>query len=297
MYCPDILARTLSVPCSGGGNGYAYGNSWQYHSRSDRHSKIACWGLTFDLLASCPLLRQHVAEGKVKVGINHEMRDFRNNKKKNLDLVLCRATTSGTTGGSKSGSKGATSFSQLAESYGIDLSPAESAALAALPTLEIASVSSVLLAIEAKAAMTSFLKARPRLKDELGSSFQTIHGDSESAIAAGLVLVNTARDFISPDRNKFALGGLIPTDVSVHQQPRNAVQVIEGLREIQRRSKVGDVGFDGLGVLLINCRNDGITPVTVSTTDPQILQASDDFEYGRFVQRLSQIYATRFAGI
>lgn len=297
MFCPDILARTLSVPCTGGGKGYAYGNSWQYHSRSDRHSKVACWGLTFDLLVSCPLLREHIEQGKVKFGINHEMRDFRNNKKKNLDLVLCHASAAGTTGGSRGGGRGATSFAQLAQSYGINLLSSEAAALTKLPRLEIASVSSVLLVIEAKAAMTSFLKARPRLKDELGSSFQTIHGDTESAIAAGLVLVNTSNDFVSPDRNKFTLGGACPTDISLHQQPRNAIQVIEGLREIQRRSKVGDVGFDGLGVLLVNCRNDGVTPVTVNTSDPAILQANDDFEYGRFVQRLAHIYATRFAGL
>jgi hypothetical protein len=47
---------------------------------------------------------------------------------------------------------------------------------------KIGTVSSVLLAIELKAAMTEFQKAMPRLKDKLTSSFQTIHGDSEHAI-------------------------------------------------------------------------------------------------------------------
>src|SRR5205085_2044407 len=65
------------------------GNVWQYHSRSDRHSKVACWVVLFDLLQTCPLLCEHVAAGKVVFGINHEMRDYKQNRKKNLDLVLC----------------------------------------------------------------------------------------------------------------------------------------------------------------------------------------------------------------
>jgi hypothetical protein len=42
----DILVRTLSTPVPIGPSK----TPWQYHSRSDRHSKIACWGILFDLL-------------------------------------------------------------------------------------------------------------------------------------------------------------------------------------------------------------------------------------------------------
>ena len=82
----DILVRTLSTPAPMGPSR----TLWQYHSRSDRHSKIACWGVLFDLLQTSGLLRSHVADGKVVFGVNHVMRDFVNNKKKALDLVLCR---------------------------------------------------------------------------------------------------------------------------------------------------------------------------------------------------------------
>lgn len=295
MYGPNILARTLSKPTRGSGKGFAFGNSWQYHSRSDRHSKVACWGAMLDLLLSCPLMREHVAAGKVGLGINHEMSDYRNHKKKNLDLVLCRATVGGSAGNSKSGKKGATSFADLVASYDINLSAEEKAALAKLPALGIASVSSVLLAIEAKAAMTAFQKARPRLKDELTSSFQTIHGDSEHAIAAGLVLVNTATEFVSPDMNKFSLRTAAPV-VSTHPQPRSTQLLVDGLRDLQRRSAVGDVGSDGIGVIMIDCRNDGTTPVTV-TQNKAVLPPTDDYNYARFIDRISTLYSMRFAGV
>lgn len=85
IFGPDILVRTLSRPTRED----RYGNRWQYHSRSDHHSKVACWGVVFDLLRTSPLLRRHVADGTVAFGINHEMRDFVHDRKKNLDCVLC----------------------------------------------------------------------------------------------------------------------------------------------------------------------------------------------------------------
>jgi hypothetical protein len=296
MLGPNILTRTLSVPTTGGNKKpYQYGNAWQYHSRSDRHSKVACWALTLDLLMTCALLRKHVVDGKVALGINHELRDFRNNKKKNLDLVICRADATSSRGSSKGGVRGATDFSSLAIAYGLALTPAEQKALAALPSLPIAGVASVLVATEAKAAMTAFLKARPRLKDELTSSHQTIHGDSQHAIAAGLVLVNAAPTFVSPDRNKYSIAahGAV---VSQHKQPEGADCVVTGLRDLQRRATVADSGFDALGVLVVNCKNDG-SPITHVTRHPPAPTPADDFDYSRFVNRIAHLYATRFAGL
>jgi hypothetical protein len=53
MHCPQTLFDTLSVPNP---NPDRHGNLWQYHSRGDRHSKVACWGILLDLMASCPPL-------------------------------------------------------------------------------------------------------------------------------------------------------------------------------------------------------------------------------------------------
>ncbi len=139
MHGPQILARTLSEVTRID----RYGNRWQYHSRSDHHSKVACWGIVFDLLHLNPLLRRHVEAGTVHFGINHEMRDFVNDRKKNLDLVLCTPSS-----GSPKGS--VNSLSEMASEYGIQLSEREADELASLPPLRRAPVGSVLMALEAK---------------------------------------------------------------------------------------------------------------------------------------------------
>lgn len=296
MHGPTILCRTLSIPTSGsGGKPFQFGNQWQYHSRSDRHSKVACWGLTLDLMSVCSLLRTHVAEGKVALGINHELRDFRNNKRKNLDMVICTTGGSAHAGGSKGGSRGASDFAGLVKAYGIVLSEVEAAELSRLPRLPIAGVSNVLVATEAKAAMTAFLKARPRLKDELTSSYQTIHGDTPEAIAAGLVLVNAASTFLSTDLNKRDLRNE-PAVVSQHRQPGDAEKVVTGLRDLQRRTQISDSGFDAIGVVVVDCKNDGSAITRVSSCPPSPLP-NDDFDYTRFINRIAQLYATRFKEI
>lgn len=295
MLGPRILVRTLSKPTSGtGGRKFAHGNSWQYHSRSDRHSKIACWGLVFDLMRHCPLLREHAAVGKVGLGINHEIHDFRNKKKKNMDLVICTRAPLASIGGSKTGARRAKDFRGLADAYGIELEPKEWSEMAALPSLGLSGVSSVLIATEAKAAMTAHQKARPRLHDELTSSHQTIHGDNNDAIAAAIVLANSSETFVSPDMNEWPLGS-VPTRVSVHKNNAAAL-ILEGLQKLQCRSKVGDEGFDAVGAVVVDCRNDG-TPITLETATPPAPAPSSDLDYSRFVRRLAQLYATRFARV
>lgn len=292
---PDSRAHTLGSD-RWGRQAFPVRKRLAIHSRSDRHSKVACWGLVLDLLSECALLRAHVETGKVRLGINHELRDFRNAKKKNLDLVLCRATAGeSTAGGSKAGAKGVHDFSGLVERYGIQLAKSERKLLGGLPPLPIAGVATVLVATEAKAAMTAFLKARPRLKDELTSSHQTVHGDNQHAIAAGLVLVNAAPTFVSPDRNKHDLKKTAPV-ISTHRQPQDAQKVVDGLRDLQRRSTVLDSGFDALGVIVLDCPNDG-TQVAHVTVHPPAPAAADDFDYARFIHRLAHLYATRFSGL
>lgn len=160
----DILVRTISKPTITD----KHGNAWNYHSRSDHHSKVACWGIVFDLLQTSSLLRRHVEGGKVAFGINHEMRDFKNDRKKNLDLVLCQPAS-----GAKSTKK---TLATYAEHYKIELTKTEQRAFDALPVFTEAPVGSVLMALEAKACMTAHQRALPRLYDELNSSHLTVHG-------------------------------------------------------------------------------------------------------------------------
>jgi hypothetical protein len=75
----EILVRTMSAARVAPD---ASGHAWNYHSRSDHHSKVACWGIVFDLLGASALFRKHVEAGRVAFGINHEMRDFKTTGRK-----------------------------------------------------------------------------------------------------------------------------------------------------------------------------------------------------------------------
>jgi hypothetical protein len=278
MFGPEILARTLSNPTRED----RFGNRWQYHSRSDHHSKVACWGIVFDLLRTSSLLRRHVAEGTVKFGINHEMRDFVHDRKKNLDLVLC------TPGSGKA--PGRQTLASLADDYEIELSGQEKTELAGLPTLARSPVGPVLMALEAKACMTAHQRALPRLYDELNSSHLTVHGASDQAIAAGFAMVNVAERYLSPDLNKKNREAF--PEWSLHKQPRDAGLAVDKIRQLPKRSRVGDVGYDALSIIVIDCANDG-SPVRLSSSPPAP-QSGDIYEYGSMIDRLGHIYATRF---
>lgn len=282
MHGPDILARSLSVPSVRD----QQNNLWQYHSRSDQHSKVACWSVLFDLLGHCPQFVQHVAAGKVGFGINHEMRDFRNNRSKYLDLVIC------TPGGVSDLEP--TIFADLVRSYDIRLSDAETELLESYPSLRKVPVGSVHLALEAKAAMTEHVKALPRLFDELNSSHLAIHGAADFAIAAGFAMVNCAITFVSPGRNKHDLATHEPV-VTRHAQPKVTERTIQKLEEIPRRTQSGEQGFDALGIVVLELQNDG-SPVTV-VTSPPAPTASDVWHYDQMIHRIGSLYASKFGNV
>lgn len=284
MLGPRLLVTSL-VPRVGA---FKHGNPWQYHSRSDHHSKVACWALLFDVLRNCALLRDHAARGLVGYGLNHQMGDFRTGRKKNLDLVVCRPR-----GGQVSGPPAPT-FADQAIDIGVALSEEDKAELAALPRLDELPVGAVHIALEAKACMTAFGKARPRLYDELNSSHLAIHGNSPHTIAAGLAMVNCAETFISPGMNDVDLTNT-PPRVSRHNQPRDAASVVEKLRELPRRSRDGEEGYDVFAILAVDCMNDG-TPVTL-VTDPPAPQPGDVDHYDMAVHRLVQLYEQKYRNI
>ena len=61
MKGPALLARTMSV-ASTRGKGE---RGWQYHSRSDHHSKVACWAVLFDLMLECDVVRDAAQRGRL----------------------------------------------------------------------------------------------------------------------------------------------------------------------------------------------------------------------------------------
>ncbi|MBI2813547.1 MAG: hypothetical protein HYX71_04630 [Opitutae bacterium] len=277
----QIIARTMQA----GLVTDRHGNHWQYHSRSDHHSKTACWAIMFDLLRSCHLLRKHAAEGKIGFGINHELRDFRVNRKKNLDLVVCVGQPL---------NEPKSSLAGYGAEMGIKLTAAEQRELDLLPELRRGTVSNVHLALEAKACMTEHGKARPRLYDELASSFQAIHGDTNNAIAAAFVMINTTEKFASPSsRNpgRIRKGSLV---FNAHKQPEVALKVLEKMMELPRRSDEKQAGFDAVGISMIDCQNDG-SRITIN--DAVNAQVSPIVRYDALIQRLAHLYATKFSSI
>lgn len=243
----------------------------------------------FDLLRHCPLLRRQIADGRVGFGINHRMVDFAQNRQKSLDLVVCKRTATSTRP-----SVMFRSLREMVKPLTIVLDANERRTLGELPDVPLSGVSNALVALEAKACMTEFGKARPRLFDELNSSHQTIHGDSAHAIAAGLAIINTADTFISPDRNKWSLETNAPV-VNEHNQPAAAESAREKVLQLPRRSDTSGNGFDALGMLFVECRNDGSSVRLV--TDPPAPATSALEHYDRFIDRLATLYATRFASI
>lgn len=282
---PEILARSMTATKISD----QFGNRWQYHPRSDRHSKIACWAAFYDLLNTSSLLRMHVADGKVIFGVNHTMQDFKTRRKKDLDLVIARPGTE-----PPSPVTLERTLKSLAFHYGVVLTDAQADRLDELPNARSGPVGSVLVALEAKACMTKFASSRPRLYDELNSSHLTIHGASAQAAAAALVMVNVSPEFISPDRNKVNLEGREP-DIMPFRQPDGAASIVDKVAEIPRRSGPHEEGFDSIGVVMVYCRNDG-SEITV-VRDAPAPAPSDDFHYDQMIRRLGHIYDSRFQHI
>jgi hypothetical protein len=277
MNGPALIARSISA-CRIADR---YGNEWQYHSRSDRHSKIACWVIAFDLLQRSELLRDHVSSGKVVIGVNHTLRDFQTQRKKDLDLVIAEPGDEPT--------RNRRTFAAMAEQWGLQLDASERATLESLPPMTEGPVGSVLVALEAKAAMTAHVRALPRLHDELDSSHSTTHGNSERALAVGFVMINASISFISSDMNKFDLSQVSP-NVNFHRQPEDAQRVIDKVAEIRRRSGGSGTGFDAIGMMVVDMANDG-SPVRVVDEPPV------PFTYDAMVRRVAHEYAANFSRI
>jgi hypothetical protein len=238
------------------------------------------------MLRVSALFQKHASLGKVIFGVNFQMRDYGTRRKKKLDLVIARP----------SGNTAAHSMrklADLAEDWGIVLTPAQAGELDELPLISEGPVtgSGVLVALEAKATMTAHGKARPRLYDELNSSQSTVHGASDQALAVGLVMVNASKSFISPDKQRDGERNV----VSTHKQPRDAYSVIEKVEEIPRRSTGSRNGFDGLGIVVIDMANDG-TPVQL-VSGPPAPRPGEVFHYDDMLTRIANEYDTRFAAI
>lgn len=141
--------------------------------------------------------------------------------------------------------------------------------------------------------MTAHQRALPRLYDELNSSHLTVHGAHDLAIAAGFVMINAAKSFLSPDLNKENRGS--DPAWSTHDQPKSVMITIDKVKQLPRRSKTGISGYDALAVVVVDCKNDA-SAVKLYAKAPAP-QPQDPYHYVSMIDRLQGIYATRFAQI
>jgi hypothetical protein len=274
MNGPEILARTLSVASARGSSA----QSWQYHSRSDAHSKIACWTVLFDLLVECDAMREQAVAGRVGFGINHVMVGPIN---KTLDLIVTVVPPNRAV-------RERMSFADLVATYNIRLTAAEAAQLAKLPSLEMdhrEDVSEVAIALEAKACMTEHIKSLPRLHAEILATGYLAKKAVPRCIAVSYSLVNSASTFVTPSGEG---------KINHHTQPEDARRVVEMISQaVPTRTDSKDYGYDVVGITTLECRNDG-SPVRVVHDADVAPKRSDHTHYERMIRSVCSEYRSRF---
>jgi len=253
--------------------------AWQYHSRSDNHSKVACWTLLFDLLLECDALRRAAEDGRIGFGINHVMVGPIN---KTLDLVVSIVPPERASGSRRS-------FADVATAYGIALDAEDQRKLLALPRVEEdqrSDISEVAIALEAKACMTEHVKSLPRLHAEILATGYLARKASPRSITVSYSLINAAKHFVTPSSGTGT--------TNLHRQPDDARRVAEMIRAaVPTVSDARDYGYDIVGVTVIDCRNDG-SAVTV-VDDPSIAPGPDmRTHYERMVRGLCSEFRGRF---
>lgn len=253
MLMPNILARSLNTHLTAG---------WTYNPRSDRHSVIKCVGTLLDLVRHSSTLRKHIQTGEVVFGINSPVSG------KYLDLVL------GVPDHSPGVSPKNRSLQDHLQSARVVLDSDEMAALGELGDLPGGLVRTPHLALECKAVMTDHAGAMPRLTDELERFRGRVQGSSSLAVA--LVMVNVARQFVSPGRNDFSPGSHnVP---SAHKQPEDTLKVIRAVECLP---------FDATGMIFVDCQNNG-NPLGVREYGPE------NVSYTSMVLRVASLYDDRF---
>lgn len=275
MRGPDILARTLSVPTRRGDSESA----WQYNSRSDHHSKVACWTVLFDLLVECDAMRASASAGRIGFGINREMVGPINKK---LDLVV-------TTTQSNRAAVKRQHFADLVAEYGISLTADDQRALEDLPSIEMDAkrdLPTVAVALEAKACMTEHVKSLPRLYAELLAAGYVAKIASPNCITAAYSIVNAAPTFVTPSGDG---------RINRHSQPDATRRVLSMIRDAVPIAETSKYGYDAVGVTVLHCRNDGKTPVAVADDPEYAPRYTDRIRYEQMITRICSEFYSRFA--
>lgn len=271
MLGPGILVRTLSVPRRVG-----KGKAWQYHPRSDVHSKVACWTLLLDCLLECDALYEDARAGRIGFAINYLMVGPIN---KTIDLVLTRVPRS------RTDLSGRRSFVEVGIEYGVELTAREAKQLAGLKGVfeeTKQDVSEVSIAVEAKACMTKHVGSLPRLHAEILATGYLAKRAAPECTVVSYTLVNSASSFVSGVGKRVTI-----------RQPESARAVLNMLSQAVPlcRDERGLLGYDAVGALAIECRNDG-SPVLLATGD-RAPPTTSAINYEQMVRRICSTYRKR----
>jgi len=276
MRGPDIIARTMSVATTRGA--LRGGAAWQYHSRSDHHSKLACWALMFDLLLGCDVLRKAAADGRIAFAVNHVMVGPIN---KTLDMVVTIADP-------KRAKTDEATFASMADELGVRLADDDRAALRQLPSIRVEhrnEIAEVVIAVEAKACMTEHVESIPRLHAEILATGYLARRAAPHCMIVSFTLVNAAEMFRSPDTS---------AKLTQHKQPVDALRVVEMISHaVPRVEELGGYGYDAIGVTVIECRNDG-SPVSVATSKA-FSRTRSHVHYDHMVRSICSEFRHRYA--
>lgn len=238
----------------------------QYHSRSDKHSKILGEFIVDDLLDTCQVLRDQAAKGEVAFAINHTF-TWPNGKAKTIDLALGIPTVP------KSPPVGI----RIHRLKGQSKRPEDT-------------FSRLLIACEEKAVMTEHGKSQPRIYSELNDSHTIVHNGDHDTIAAGITVVNVASSFISPLRQRLDK----PVEVTDHDQPHVTERMVNHLRKLPIRTSHDSVGLEAYCTFVVDLDNQGRVQLHATLPAPQL---GDSDHYQTFLARICQVYSERFVDL
>jgi hypothetical protein len=222
-----------------------------YHPRSDRHSNALAQAIVDDLVAYCPRIRQKAAAGELVYDLNFTLKAGRTDW--NVDLVL-----------------GVPEIGTVAP-------PADILIARRLP-------SSVQIAIEIKAVMTEHHKAVKNRKRDLEAHHEHVHNYNNSAIAGGVLVVNSAPTFRSPLRNA----------VTIHKNPDAlAAHRINELRGVASRGGSTGYGLEAKCAIVVDMDNQKPGSARYASAPPNPT-VGDPLYYDAFIQSICEHYTRRF---
>ena len=277
---PDILAQTLTVPAL---TRTKNPQLWQYHSRGTRHSITPCWGVLLDLLGESAVLRGTMSSrGRSSSASTTRCTTTPPTGPKNLDLVIARPTSDG-------GRTGRTFRDLPLSQHGAPRSASEAARVpagsrgrtgrccppGARGEGDVHRATQVVPTVLRRAELLT--PRNPRFVEQRARCRARDHQRRRP-----LRLADQEPDFPRTGEAEF----------SEHNQPKDALGAIKKVRQLPGRTSDDGVGYEGLGIILVDCANDG-SPVTVATA-PEV---PDNYSYDRMVTRLANEYDVRFRNI